>query len=67
MPAEAYWAVLYAGIASSCFAHGLNSWAISHVSGRRRHWLSFLHLACHFGNCEGCQCWELEWLQGYTA
>ena len=26
-------AVLYAGIASSCFAHGLNSWAVSHVSG----------------------------------
>ena len=34
MPQEAYWAVLYAGIASSCFAHGINSWAISHVSGR---------------------------------
>ena len=33
MPAEAYWAVLYAGIGSSCFAHGINSWAISHVNG----------------------------------
>jgi hypothetical protein len=25
--------VLYAGIGSSCVAHGINSWAISHVSG----------------------------------
>ena len=33
LPAHAYLAVLYAGIMSSCFAHGINSWAISHVSG----------------------------------
>lgn len=33
LPVAAYMAVLYAGIASSCFAHGLNSWAVSHVSG----------------------------------
>jgi drug/metabolite transporter (DMT)-like permease len=33
LPAHAYLAVLYAGVASSCFAHGINSWAISHVSG----------------------------------
>ena len=27
------WPYLYAGIARPCFAHGLNSWAVSHVSG----------------------------------
>ena len=29
----AWGAVLYAGLASSCLAHGLNSWAISKVQG----------------------------------
>ena len=33
LPASAVAGVLYAGIASSCFAHGINSWAISKVEG----------------------------------
>lgn len=33
LPLVAIGAVLYAGLASSCLAHGLNSWAISKVQG----------------------------------
>ena len=33
LPMAAWGAVLYAGLASSCLAHGLNSWAISKVQG----------------------------------
>jgi drug/metabolite transporter (DMT)-like permease len=33
LPPVAWGAVLYAGLASSCLAHGLNSWAISKVQG----------------------------------
>jgi drug/metabolite transporter (DMT)-like permease len=33
LPPIAFAGVLYAGIASSCFAHGINSWAISKVEG----------------------------------
>jgi len=33
LPPLAWGAVLYAGLASSCLAHGLNSWAISKVQG----------------------------------
>ena len=33
LPPMAWGAVLYAGLASSCLAHGLNSWAISKVQG----------------------------------
>lgn len=33
LPAEAIAGVLYAGFASSCLAHGLNSWAVSKVAG----------------------------------
>ena len=39
LPPLAWGAVLYAGLASSCLAHGLNSWAISKVQG-----LSLIHI-----------------------